>query len=184
MESSKPVYQAWDIAIFQMSTNLKGVSSMKLSRDLNIQQKHAWHLAHKICETYTESADIFGGTIEVDETYVGGRESKKHSEKKLNTGCGTVGKSVVAGMKERESNEVIRNVIKNTKRPTLHGFIHDNVTQRSEVMTDDLSSYQGLVDFDHMSGRHSVAEYVKQQAHINGIKDLTDSKHTRQPAPL
>ncbi|MXV75364.1 IS1595 family transposase [Candidatus Poribacteria bacterium] len=172
MESSKLGYQHWAIAIFQMTTNLKGVSSMDLARDLEIQQKYAWHLAHKIRETFNDNDSVLIGKIGVDETYVGGLEENKHADKKLNAGRGGVGKAIVAGMKERESNQLIAQVVENTKRSTLHGFIHDNVQQDSEVFTNDLARYESLVDFDHKVEKHSVGEYVKKQAYINGMESF------------
>ena len=172
MESSNLGYQAWAIAIFQMTTNLKGVSSMKLSRDLDIQQKHAWHLAHKIRETFNDNKDMFTGKIEVDETYVGGIEKNKHADKKLNAGRGGVGKTVVAGMKERESNQIAAQVIENTKKATLHGFVRDNVAEGSDVYTDDLKSYQGMKGYNHEFVCHSTGEYVKEQAHVNGVESF------------
>ncbi len=168
MESSKLGCQAWAVAIYQMTTNLKGVSSMKLSRDLDIQQKHAWHLAHKIRETFADSDSIFSGKIEAGETYVGGLEKNKHQDKKLNAGRGGVGKAVVAGMKERATNQVTAKVVGNTKRPTLHGFIEENAEKGSEVFTDDLKSYEGPANFEHKSVKHSVAG----QEDVNGIESF------------
>ena len=172
MQSSNLGYQVWAIAIYQMTTNLKGVSSMKLSRDLDIAQKSAWHLAHRIRETFNDHEFDFAGKVEVDETYVGGLEKNKHWDKKLNAGRGGVGKSIVAGMKNRETNNVTAQVIPNTRRTTLHGFIESNVEEGSEVFTDDLKSYERMVDFDHKSVKYSVGEYVRKQVHINGIESF------------
>ncbi len=99
-------------------------------------------------------------------------EKNKHADKKLNAGRGGVGKTTVIGAKERETKQIKAKVIENTKRPTLHGFIDENIDPGSTVYTDDFKSYEKLTDFDHDSVKHSVGEYVKEQAHINGIESF------------
>ena len=144
MEGSKLGYQVWAIAIYLLITNLKGVSSLKLHRDLGITQKTAWHLAHRLRKSFEARGMKFTGTVEVDETYMGGLERNKHSDKKLKSGRGTVGKTAVIGVKERESKKVKAEVINNTKQNTLHGFIGENVKEGSAVYTDDFRSYEKL----------------------------------------
>ena len=76
MEGSKLGYQTWAIALYLVATNLKGVSSMKLRRDLEITQKSAWHLAHRIRKTFESGNPLFAGPVEADETYIGGKRKR------------------------------------------------------------------------------------------------------------
>ena len=102
MRASKLGCRIWALAIYLMSTNLKGVSSMKLHCDLGVTQKAAWHLAHRIRESWADGqAERFSGPVEADEAFVGGLEKNKHADKKLRAGRGAVGKEVVAGVKGR-----------------------------------------------------------------------------------
>lgn len=78
MEASHRDYQTWAIAIYLMTTSLKSVSSMKLHRDLDITQKSAWHLAHRIRAAFGEGCGninglLMAGPVEIYETYMGGK---------------------------------------------------------------------------------------------------------------
>ena len=176
MEASNLGYQTWAVAIYLALTSLKSVSSMKLHRDLGISQKSAWHLAHRIRTAFQNGGSLFGGPVEVDETYFGGKRknmsnAKRRQLAKEGAGRGSVGKVAVVGAKDRATKQVRAKVVQETDRATLHGFVTETAAPGAKVYTDEAVAYQGM-PFDHETVKHSVSEYVRGMAHTNGAESL------------
>ncbi len=171
MHDSKLSLSTWALAFYLMSTNLKGVSSMKLHRDLAVTQKAAWHLAHRIRETWNDATAMMAGPVEADETYIGGKKGNKHASKKLRAGRGAVGKTAVAGLKDRPTNQVKAKVVDHTNAATLQGFVYTETASSATVYTDEALAYRGLYR-RHEAVRHGVGEYVREQAHTNGMESF------------
>jgi transposase-like protein len=173
-DSRLPLHK-WLMAIYMMTTARKGIPSTQVARELGITQKSAWFLCQRIRETWLAQAGDndadMGPTVEVDETFVGGKETNKHASKKLNKGRGAVGKAVVVGIKSRDG-QIRAAHLSGTDKATLHGYINANVQAGSTVCTDEHAGYRGLMNHTHMTVRHSAGEYVNAMAHTNGIESF------------
>ena len=173
MHNSKLTLQQWAFAMYQMSTSLKGTSSMKLHRDLEITQKSAWHVGHRIRSMWELSQQV-PSPVEVDETYVGGIARNKHASQRKHKGRGMVGKTPVVGMKSRATNQVAAQPIAQVDVPSLEQFVMEHVQHGATVYTDGHGGYRLLSSrgYTHESVNHEVKEFVRGQAHTNGIESF------------
>lgn len=169
---SKLPLQKWLLAIYILTNSKKGISSVQLAEYLGVTQKTAWFLSHRVRNIWQQDSNKLVGIIEVDETYIGGKEKNKHNSKKLKEGRGAVGKQPVIGLKSREENKVKSFVIFATDTKTLTDSIRKNVEIESHVYTDEWRAYKDLDEYYHQKVNHSVGEFVNEKVFTNGIESF------------
>ena len=173
MHASPLPVRMWLLAMYKVSVARKGISSLQLAQELGITQKSAWHMLHRIKEACGGQNGELAGVIEIDETFIGGKEHNRHGSKHTKRGRGTEGKQAVLGMRERGGKTVAKPVA-GTDRLTLWTEIQKTAAPGSTLYTDDHRSYLGLErkQYSHESVNHSANEYVKGMAHTNGIESV------------
>lgn len=175
-EDSPLPLSTWLPAVWLVTNAKNGISSCELARALGVTQKTAWFMLHRIRHIMeTGGFEKMKGTVEADETFIGGLEKNKHADKKLRAGRGTVGKTPVAGLLERGTEEtssrVHARIVKTPNRQTLHGSIAERVDPGSHLYTDALPAYRGLEEYDHGFVDHAV-RYVDGDVHTNGLENF------------
>jgi transposase-like protein len=167
----------WFTAIWMLANCKNGVSSYELARAIDVTQKSAWFMLHRIrLAMKAGSFDKMDGTVEVDETYVGGAKKNMHKNKRKGVGVGGVGKAIVAGVLKRgnakSASRVRALLIPDTSLRTVDNMVRENVKPGSEVMTDAHGGYKYLsTHYRHEFVNHTT-EYVRGQVHTNGIENF------------
>lgn len=173
-EQSHIALDKWLVAIWLLANCKNGVSSWEIARDLGVTQKTAWFMMHRIrlAMQYGSFETKFTGTVEADETFIGGKARNMHKGKRKVRGTGTVGKSVVMGLLDRHAGEVRIKHIKGTKKKQVQDEVREHVEPGSEVFTDSLASYTGLSkEYIHAFVDHAE-KYVDGKVHTNGLENF------------
>ena len=170
MEKSKLSLQTWLLASYLITTARKGISSIQFAKELGVTQKTAWFLSNRIRAACGPGKSLLHGEIEVDETYIGGKEKNKHRHRRI-PGHGPFSKQPVVGLYQRDG--IVRaKPIPNAGKTILQAEIASNVEQGSTVYTDESVHYRGLQHYIHKTVSHKAREYVKGDITTNGIESF------------
>lgn len=172
MQDSPLPITKWVPAIWMVVNCKNGISSCEMARALEITQKSAWHMNHRIrAAVANNSLAKLSGTVEADETYVGGLEKNRHKDKKKDA-QGGAGKAVVFGAVER-GGAVQSRVIDGATRQDIENHVISSVSIGSRLFTDEHAGYgrMGII-YDHKTVNHSEGEYVSGEAHTNTIENF------------
>lgn len=176
MEDSPIRLDKWLTAIWMVVNCKNGVSSYEIHHALGVTQKTAWFLDHRIrLMLEDEYRDKLSGTVEMDETFYGGKLKNMHKSKRPkgtgNSGkaVGSMAKTIVVGMLER-NGRVRAEVVKERTREVLHSLAAEHISEGSTLVTDEWHPYKGT-DFQHEIINHAV-EYVNGLVHTQGIENF------------
>lgn len=163
-EGSKVELRKWFQAAYEISTSKKGISSVELGTRIGVSQKTAWFINHKLREMLQETEPtLLDGMVEIDESYVGGKNKNRHNDKKIegSQGRSAADKTPVVGLVER-GGKVLTFVTHNTEAETLNQIIDNNIKDGATIVTDAYKSYSSVNKeaYNHIIVKHKEGGYV------------------------
>src|ERR1700692_389007 len=173
-EDSAVGLDKWLCAMWMLANCKNGVSSYEIARALEVTQKTAWFMLQRIrYAMHHGTINKMTGTVEADETFIGGKARNMHKGKREEVihGRGPMGKAIVFGFLERETGKVRTSVVGTRRKHHLHNHIRENVAPGSELNTDALKSYDGLDEYTHKVVDHAEA-YVDGTVHTNRLENF------------
>jgi transposase-like protein len=174
-EASKIPLRTWYAAIYLITTHKKGISSLQLATDLQITQKSAWFVLHRIREMYRESApDMLKDVVQLDESLFGGKNKNRHADKKVKGAQGRSfkDKTIIFGARDI-IGRVRTQVVPYADADTLQPIAEKWVEKGSIMVTDEWHAYRGLNEnYFHIKIDHSVGEYTTGAFTTNGIENF------------
>ena len=172
-DSTKIPLQKWFLAIWLITSHKKGMSSLQLAKDLKITQKTAWHMLHRIRKCLgIENNNDLDNDVEVDETYIGGKNKNRHFDKKVKNSQGRSAKdkTPVVGMIER-GGKLNAYKVDDVQAETLTTEIIKKVKKTAFLYTDEWLGYKDVSKiYDHSIVKHGQGQYVNGNAHTNTIE--------------
>jgi len=173
MENSKIKLNLWFAAIYIATAHKKGISSLQLSRDLGVTQTTAWFMLHRIREMLKmNKPEMMEGEIQIDETFVGGKNKNRHKDKKVENSQGRSAKDKTPVFGLMNHGQVTTEVVPDTKATTLKPIITEMVQKGAIVVTDEWGAYNGLGEnYQHEVLKHNADEFVNENGfHTNSIE--------------
>ncbi|MGQ0549822.1 MAG: IS1595 family transposase [Armatimonadota bacterium] len=168
-QDSATSLRLWFYAIYLMSSTRCGISAKQLERELGVTYKTAWRMFNKIRSLMTQDGEPpFGGAVEVDETYIGGR--RRYGSRQEAARGWSQHKQVVAGHAQRRGKVRAVHLPEGTAK-TLVPLVRKYILPASIIYTDELPAYTGLkkAGYDHKRVHHAAKVYVRGTAHTNTI---------------
>ena len=164
---SETPLRSWFYAMFLISSTRCGISAKQLERELGVTYKTAWRMFKQIRSLMDEKANPFNGSIEVDETYIGGKRKGK-------PGRGAEGKTPVVGLAHRDEGQIMSKVVTDVKTKTILPIIWKQVPRdvRNIIYTDELASYNLIqrLGYTHRCIVHGQKVYARGSVHTNTVE--------------